>query len=268
MLALLRQLLAARTPTSRLPLRHGGHETSARSVAIRPAMRPRRPWGVVFLGSLLVLVLPEGCGGGAEPPASGDGGSDAGALCTPRLPAAWVPQWRPPRALRSACSEGQIQHEYMACESATATSSSCAQFRNDPSNAICIECLFSAADEPSYGAIIRVDKSWRSNTAGCIALVDGDNSASGCGARVQAASACNDVACTGCEPFTSYAQCRDEATHTACRQYYLDSVCLLRPDYSTCTAYATNQDYFVAAARLFCGIAKEPSAVRRRRGAP
>jgi len=239
MLALLRQLLAARS------------------------------WGVVFLGSLLVVVMLEGCGGDAEPSASGDGGGDAGTLCTPSLPAAWVPQWRPPRALRSdACTEDQIQHEYMACESATATSSSCAQFRNDPSNATCIGCLFSAADEPSYGAIIRVDKSWRSNTAGCIALVDGDISASGCGARVQAASACNDAACSGCEPFTSYAQCRDEATHTACRQYYLDSVCLLRPEYSTCTSYATNQDYFVGAARLFCGIAKEPSAVRGRRGAP
>ena len=57
MLALLRQLLAARSPTSRLPLRHGGRETSARSVAIRPAMRPRRPWGVVFLGSLLYQPL-------------------------------------------------------------------------------------------------------------------------------------------------------------------------------------------------------------------
>jgi hypothetical protein len=223
---------------------------------------------VVFAGSLLV-VMPAGCGGSAEPIVSGDGGSDAETLCTPHLPALWVPQWRPPRAPRpDACTEDQIQREYVACESVTATSSSCAQFRNEPSNATCIGCLFSVEDEPSYGAIIRVDKSWKSNTAGCIALVDGDNSASGCGARVQAASACNDAACSGCEPFTSYTKCRDEAPRTVCRLYYLDSVCLLRPEYSTCTAYATNQDYFVAAARLFCGVTKEPSPVRGRRGAP
>jgi len=155
--------------------------------------------------------------------------------------------------MAGACSEDQIQREYAACEGATATSAACTPFRNDPANAGCIACLFSPESDSSYGAIIRVGGSWKTNTAGCIALVDGDASASGCGARVQAASACYDAACDGCEPFDSYIQCREQALATVCRAYFLDAVCLLRPVYSTCTAYPINEDYFMAAARLFCG---------------
>jgi hypothetical protein len=206
------------------------------------------------IGPLLIVVTFAGCSDDASPPAVGDGGRDGAGDCTPQIPAAWAPRWKPPRApTPDACSEDQIQREYAACESATATSTTCASFRKDPANAVCIACLFSAEADPSYGAIIRVGESWKTNTAGCIALVDGDSSASGCGARVQAASGCYDAACAGCQPFDSYIQCREQALSTVCRSYYLDAVCLLRPVYSGCTAYVINQDYFMAAARLFCG---------------
>ena len=201
----------------------------------------------------MVVVTLAGCGDDASPPAA-DGGLDAAAECTPRLPAGWAPRWKPPRApTPDACSEDQILREYAACEGAMATTATCAPFRNDPANAACIACLFSAEADSSYGAIIRVGASWKTNTAGCIALVDGDSSASGCGARVQAASACYDAACDGCQPFDSYIQCREQALGTVCRPHYLDAVCLLRPAYSGCTAYVINEEYFKAIARLFCG---------------
>jgi hypothetical protein len=208
----------------------------------------------VLASSLLVLAMAK-CGGDDAPPSVvGDGGLDAAARCIPRLPAGFTPQWKPPRApTPGACSEDQIQREYAACEGPMSTASTCPAFRNDPANTACIACLFSSEADPSYGAIIRVGGSWKTNTAGCIALVDGDTTASGCGARVQAASACYDAACEGCEPFTSYVQCREQAPSTVCRPHYLDAVCVLRPLYSTCTAYAVNQDYFMASARLFCG---------------
>jgi len=228
-----------------------------------PAARRRRAAPLIFAANLVALFV--ACGGGDAAPAGP--GSDAGTTCTPRLPAAWAPHWTPPRAPRSdACSEDQIQLEYRACESLMGTAASCAPFRDDPSNATCVGCLFSDGNESSYGAIIRLDDSWKTNTPGCIALLDGDKSSSGCGAKVQAASACYDAACEGCEPFTSYTKCREEAGSGPCRQYYLDAVCLLRPLYSRCTAYATNQDYFVAAARLFCGVVTGESGGRARGG--
>jgi hypothetical protein len=203
------------------------------------------------LASLLAIAA---CGDDAPPPVTGDAGLDPGAKCTPRLAAGWAPRWTPPRAPKpGACTEEQIQLEYAACEGPMATSAACAPWRDDPANAACLACLFSNEADPAYGAIIRLGVSWKTNTAGCIALVDGDTSMSGCAARVQAASACYDAACEGCEPFDSYVQCREQAPSTACRAYYLDGVCLLRPVYSSCTAYVTNRDYFLGAARLFCG---------------
>src|SRR5687767_11223115 len=119
----------------------------------------RRARGII---AALQMVVPiagcAGCGGDdASPPAAGDGGVDPAAKCAARLPAGWSPRWRPPRApTADACSEEQIRLEYTACESSTATSATCAPFRNDPANASCIACLFSSENDPSYGAIIRV----------------------------------------------------------------------------------------------------------------
>jgi hypothetical protein len=69
---------------------------------------------------------------------------------------------------------------------------------------------------------------------------------------VQASSSCYDAACAGCTPVDAYVKCRQQAAETICRPYYLDAVCLLRPEYASCTEYATNHEFFVAAARLFC----------------
>jgi hypothetical protein len=221
--------------------------------------RRGRAFDAAILGAVaLATVAWAGCGGDdAKPPSFGDGGIDAAAECTPNLPLGWVPRWRPPRApMPDACSEDQMQREYAACESTMATSATCRTFRDDPTNATCIACLFSSENDPSYGAIIRVGDSWKTNTAGCIVLVDGDTSAMSCGSRVQAASACYDAACDGCQPFDAYIQCREQALVTVCRSYYLDAVCILRPAYSSCTAYAVNEDYFLAAGRLFCGPMK------------
>jgi hypothetical protein len=228
-------------------MRRGAFETSIR--------RPHGARGLRFV--LLALVM--ACGE-APPVAAGDAG-DSGASCSPQLSAGWMPQWKPPRAPEpGACSEDQIEREYRACEATAATGATCADFRDDPSNTGCIGCLFSAEGDATYGAIIRVGSSWKTNTAGCIALSDGDRGPTGCGARVQAASACYDDACAGCTPFAAYTECREVAMETTCRQRYLDAVCLLRPQYAPCTAYVSNEDYFFAAARLFCGPMKKPSS--------
>ena len=214
----------------------------------------------------LVVAVAGGCGGDDE------GGGPLGPPtdpCSPHLPATWAPQWKPPIAPRpAACTPSQIDREYASCESPLSTPNTCSSFRNDASNAVCLSCLFSDEGDASYGPVIRSATVWRSNTPGCIALVDGDASAKGCGARVQASSTCYDAACSGCAPVEAYVECRRKAAETSCRPYYLDAVCVLRPEYATCTEYVSNQEYFVSAANLFCASATAPSTSREGRGAP
>ena len=88
---------------------------------------------------------------------------------------------------------------------------------------------------------------------GCIASLDHDVSARGCGARVQASSACADAACSACQPYEKFIECRRKAYTTVCRTHYLDSVCQFRPEYATCTDYETNEQYFRSVVNLFCG---------------
>ena len=205
----------------------------------------------------LILAFCAGCGDGSTDPTGPPPDP-----CSPHLPANWMPRWRPPLAPRpDACSAAQIDREYAFCEGASATSAACAAFRGDPNNGVCISCLFSDENAAAYGPIIQSDRFWRSNTAGCIALLDGDASEGGCGAKVQAASSCYDLACSECVPVEGYVKCRQQASDTICRSYYLDAVCLLRPAYASCTAYATNQEYFIAAAKFFCA---NGSAMRSR----
>jgi hypothetical protein len=188
------------------------------------------------------------CGDG-DPP--GDVAVD---LCEPHLALNWVPQWTPPRAtVTSACTAEQVDREYDVCESAMADPGICRQFRDDPTNRTCEACLFSDAKDASLGPVVLDDGRWKTNTAGCIAILDDDIAGKGCGAKVQAASACYDVACAGCQPFDAFIACRQRAMDTVCRPYYLDSVCIARPKYAICTEYATSRDYFRSAGKFFCG---------------
>ena len=218
-----------------------------------------------FTRIAIVCGLLGGCGGDddagpAEPPTD---------PCSPHLPINWAPGWRPPLAPRpDACTLLQIDGEYAACEAASATSATCSSFRDDANNQGCLSCLFSDEADAAYGPIIRAAEVWRSNTAGCIALLDRDVGAGGCGARVQASSSCYDAACAGCAPLDAFIKCRQEAAETTCRPYYLDAVCVLRPEYASCTEYATNQEFFVAAARMFCSHGASPSAGVRAEGRP
>jgi hypothetical protein len=215
---------------------------------------------------VIAFALGGGCGGDDDAPDPIVPPTDP---CSPHLPVNWVPRWKPPIAPRpDACTTAQIDREYASCESVSSTSATCAAFRNDANNAACLACLFSDEGDASYGPVLRSAGVWRSNTSGCIALLDGNASANGCGARVQASSTCYDAACDGCTPIDAYVKCRQKAAETSCRQYYLDAVCVLRPEYASCTEYATNQEYFVSAARLFCASGTSVNVPRSGEGVP
>jgi hypothetical protein len=174
--------------------------------------------------------------------------------CEPHFTAPWTPKWHPPREPRpGSCTKAQIDSNFIACHSTSGSQTACASFRSNPAHKACNDCLFSDENEAAYGPIIwSADNSWRTNTAGCIAIVDRDLSAEGCGARVQAASACADDACDGCEPFDKFLRCREKANSTVCQTTYFDSICLLRPEHAMCTDYQSNEEYYRGAVDFFC----------------
>jgi hypothetical protein len=208
--------------------------------------------GVGLVASLGGAIASFGACGDAEPPPS----EVPVDRCEPYLAPNWAPQWTPPNPTsKGACTLEQIDLEYTICEEGSAVSDACTQFRRDPKNLDCEACLFSDTRDPSYGPIILAGVVWKTNTPGCIAVLDEDNAGKGCGAKVQAASACYDAACEACQPFDAFIKCRQRAISTICRAYYLDSVCLTRPKYAICTEYVTSRDYFRAAAKFFCSSA-------------
>src|SRR4051812_29810263 len=131
-----------------------------------------------------------------------------GLACSPRLPDCWSPAWKPPRKPAHACTESQILDEVTKCFGDT-FDPGCDVFSRDPVNGACLECIFSTSDEPTYGAVILLSNaSWESNVPGCLALVDGDASASGCGAKAAAYDECSHTACAStCSTYEMYATC-------------------------------------------------------------
>ena len=215
-------------------------------------------------GSFLVLsgaLLVCGCSGGGEAgagtqPEAGacfDASKTGSSNCIPVLSSCWNPTWKPPKAAAAACTEGQVADEKSKCWGAD-VDPSCAAFDRDPANATCLQCLFSSSDEKTYGALIlQPNGGALSNVPGCLVLVDGDASATGCGARYQAFEECLDAACMqNCSTFDDYTSCTKIAASNICYPLRLDAACHLKPEYAICTKYTTFDEYFFAIARVFC----------------
>jgi hypothetical protein len=180
--------------------------------------------------------------------APGDGGA-----CLPELPSCWTPTWRPPKSPVQACTDAQILEDLKRCHGDT-FDPNCAVFERDPANSVCLGCILSTFDEPTYGAVIVMsNNSFLSNIPGCMALLDGDSSDTGCGAKYQAYEQCTDAACASqCSTYEAYSACWDAAGTSLCTPEREDAVCRLRPSYNICRRYNTFQEYFFAMAKIFC----------------
>jgi hypothetical protein len=211
-------------------------------------------------GSFLVVIalLPGGCGGGGEAgagtplpcieePKTGSGN------CLPELSFCWLPNWKPPRPDPTACTEAQVLDDKSKCWGAD-FDPTCSAFERDPANATCLQCLFSSSDEPTYGALILLPNGGlHSNVPGCLALVDGDTSSNGCGARYQAYEQCLDAACMqNCASYDDYTSCSTVAALGVCAPFLRAAVCRLRPAYAPCMNYIVFDEFFFATARAFC----------------
>jgi hypothetical protein len=238
--------------------------------------------GLACGGSTTAPPGGDGTGGSAEPTdAAGGGGAhsdgqvtpDAGLdrappvvdatseadapLCAPAPIGTWKPTWKPPKTPQpTACSTTQIDGYLDVCRrsySATA----CNAFETAPANATCLGCMLTPENEAAYGAVVMRKKDWSVNSPGCLALKDGDASATSCGAKVQALQQCQVESCyvpCASGTYEDYAACQNQAKTTTCLLFDAKTICEDGPKYFACFASAGSAfaDWMRLYAILFC----------------
>ena len=204
--------------------------------------------------AILALLLSSGCGEDGAPDALPDASAADGG-CTPRTSPAFTPSWRPPRSVPHACTNAQIETALALCHGASPNATECTAFNRDVANAACRACLYTTEDEGSYGALIILKNRFlRANVGGCLALADGNVSATGCGAHWQALEACSDAACMApCADSTAFQACVRLTRGDMCMPYNDQSSCGDRTTYSPCLDNATFEEFFRAMGKIFCG---------------
>jgi hypothetical protein len=192
----------------------------------------------------------------AVPDASTDAPDDSpdGNTCNPDLPNGYAPTWIPPSTPSGACTTTQIQNLYDACHGPSQSSSKCNAFSSVPANATCEACMQTPIASSTYGPTIAWHNgdSLDANVGGCMALIDGDLSANGCGAKYEAWLSCQIAACSYC-PEGTYVSCAVPAQSGACGAYEAAAKqCASDPKYSTCTSQPTFEAYFTTLGAMFC----------------
>jgi hypothetical protein len=195
-------------------------------------------------------------GAGHSTPGSGGAGGLA-TLCNPNADS-YQPTWMPPKAIPGACTPEQIAQDYTLCQdSKTYDKQACRAFNEAPANGACLGCLFTTLGSKASGPALLLQRSFPvPNIGGCVALLDGDESDTSCGALTQAASLCEFETClTGCPSDASAATltaCFQTAIDETCASYIEAASCVKAPRYVRCHRTA-RADYFAVYADLFCG---------------
>jgi hypothetical protein len=187
---------------------------------------------------------------------------DAGSTCAPQNIDPSSLAWKPPNAVRpGACAQAQIGGWYDACWGDSWSKSVCDAFEKDAANRGCLDCLFYAPNASTRGAA-EVGAYLRLNVAGCIAIVSGDATATGCGAKLQAETDCPRRAC---EPVCPLETARDYDRYEACENAAYDGLCAAYvdaeggcadlPAYRVCRggSYLDFRSAFIGISSVFCG---------------
>lgn len=199
--------------------------------------------------------------GGGAPVAGSAGVGAAGAAtvsCQSPTVGDYQAHWMPPKAHPGACTTEQIADEYALCVNPkTYDEQACQASHAGAAAVICLDCLYSTLVADESQAILLLDgRNALANVGGCIALLDGDSSDTGCGALTQAADICAiavcDAACPEGVASAEFNGCWARAITGACVKYSSVAQCREQPRYSRCVHQAF-QDYFVTVADLFCG---------------
>jgi hypothetical protein len=161
-----------------------------------------------------------------------DGGDETGDTCTADADAVkdFAPNWIPPSGkAQGKCTDAQVE-ALLSCElDPAADQTACKAVIADKNNKDCGTCLESQTGDAKYGPIIIGDGVVQINYAGCIALLEPDVTADGCGAKYQALGECTDTACqcpvTDDATFADRNKCLTKAETTVCKSFQADAGC-------------------------------------------
>ncbi|MEO6573941.1 MAG: hypothetical protein ABIP89_08890 [Polyangiaceae bacterium] len=193
--------------------------------------------------------------------------ADAGPLvCGPGTSSGFAPTWWPPSAFhRNLCTAAQTS-ALSDCFVGIPDQMTCDAFNADSANAACIACAVTQSTAPITGALVEDAIVISINTAGCVARSTGDVSATGCGAKRQAADQCESFVCapscpaTDQQGFDDYIQCLSDADTSTCMTYATAATCVdadLQADGSATQCALTGASFNENAAQyitLFCGL--------------
>jgi len=180
--------------------------------------------------------------------------TDGSSGCVPDLPDAYAPTWISPSAPSAACTTTQIQELYDDCHGPNQSPSACNAFVAVPANATCQSCMETPIGSTTYGAMIawHDGASLEANIGGCMALLDGDLGASGCGTKYEAWDGCVIAACSYC-PGGTYESCAVPARSGPCgASESAAQTCANDPTYATCVSQPTFEDFFKTFGAMFC----------------
>jgi hypothetical protein len=171
--------------------------------------------------------------------------------CAPGDVSAYVPSWHPPAQPRSSCTEAELDDLVADCFEAISTSVACDAFQ--AASPECWSCMVTPDTSAAWGPIVvsSYTQLYYGNFAGCMALRTGDQSATGCGPRQQAARICSELACSSdrCPTQTqrevdAVLQCTSDALDGGCAAYQSAAV--------SCAEGLLGEGGASAAAEQFC----------------
>jgi hypothetical protein len=180
-------------------------------------------------------------------------------------------QWVPPNAPNpTACTADQAMTFFTDCWSSSGSSTLCNAFTGATANTACVACMQTASTASKYGAIVVYTGIGYDNQAGCVSIEMGDLSSTSCGAKIQALTQCENLAClTNC-PVTDQAslmlfqQCSQAADMGVCSAYAMAAnagACNLADSgadgaaaaFTTCESATDFASLFNAISPVFCG---------------
>lgn len=190
---------------------------------------------------------------------------DTGPPCAPGDVTAFKPKWVPPIVNLNACTDVQISDFFTKCWSSTSTSAACNAWQGLAGNKTCLGCLQTDETANAYGAIVVHMGYGDVNVSGCLAVVLGDTTSSGCAAKDQSITECEQAACqptcpvTDSATLTTLTNCESAAGKGGCASY-VSMACDLSDagiqdsgmDPSAC--YGSDfPSYFANVAPILCG---------------
>jgi hypothetical protein len=167
---------------------------------------------------------------------STDGGQQpftGGLSCTPQLEAdggaTVTSTWRPPPPIhRGACTSAQAdQLVHCIYTDPFHTTKACQDFLAAPENQACSSCGYTPYSDPVWGPIVSGQFAGVpiENIEGCVAAVSGDNSTTGCGAKMLALQDCEAFVCRNCAEAKDFNACADTADTTMCASFASGAAC-------------------------------------------